>query len=53
VMGLNRWREEDDWPLVRARNTKYFLHSQGRANSLGGSGRLSSDPHSETSDHFV
>ncbi len=34
VMGANRWREEDDWPLARAQSTKYFLHSAKGANSL-------------------
>jgi uncharacterized protein len=29
VMGENRWREEDDWPLARARVTKRFLHGGG------------------------
>jgi len=54
VMGLNQWRQEDDWPLARACGTKYFLHSQGSANSLGGNGTLSADaPHSESSDHYV
>lgn len=54
VMGLNQWRQEDDWPLARARNTKYFLHSQGGANSAGGNGSLSAAaPHSEPSDHYV
>ena len=23
VMGTNQWRDEDDWPVARARNTKY------------------------------
>ena len=41
VMGANQWREEDDWPLARAQNTKYFLHSSGKANSLRGDGSLS------------
>jgi uncharacterized protein len=41
VMGTNQWREEDDWPLARARSTKYFLHSAGKANSLRGNGSLS------------
>jgi putative CocE/NonD family hydrolase len=40
-MGLNQWREEDDWPLARALNTKYFLHSTGNAASLRGGGGLS------------
>jgi putative CocE/NonD family hydrolase len=41
VMGDNTWRDEDDWPLARARPTKYFLHSSGQANSLSGDGSLS------------
>jgi len=41
VMGANQWREEDDWPLARARATRYFLHSGGGANSDRGDGTLS------------
>src|SRR2546426_1143323 len=40
VMGKNEWRDEDDWPLARAKNTRYFLHSSGAANGLGGDGSL-------------
>jgi uncharacterized protein len=43
VMGRNEWRDEDDWPLARAKTTKYFLHSGGNANSVGGDGVLSTD----------
>jgi putative CocE/NonD family hydrolase len=54
VMGANEWRQEDDWPLARAVNTKYFLHSAGKANSLQGDGVLStSPPRSETGDQYV
>ena len=54
VMGANRWRDEDDWPLARAHSTKYFLHSQGAANSLRGNGTLStSAPAGEPFDHYV
>jgi uncharacterized protein len=54
VMGLNQWREEDDWPLSRANNTKYFLHSRGPANSSSGSGTLSTSiPTSESPDKFT
>jgi uncharacterized protein len=54
VMGRNDWREEDDWPLARAQSTKYFLHSEGSANSLRGNGNLSTAaPHSESPDHYV
>jgi putative CocE/NonD family hydrolase len=38
VMGKNEWREEDDWPLARAKNTKYYLHSAGAANGIAASG---------------
>lgn len=55
VMGANKWRDEDDWPVQRARATKYFLHSSGGANSLRGDGALSLDvPQAgETADHFT
>jgi len=43
VMGSNRWRDEDDWPLARAKATKYFLYSGGAANSAAGDGVLGSD----------
>ena len=41
VMGDNRWRDEEEWPLRRAETTEYFLHSGGAANSLNGDGALS------------
>jgi uncharacterized protein len=54
VMGVNQWRDEDDWPLSRAKSTKYFLHSQGRANTVGGNGSLSTvTPGAELPDRFV
>jgi len=54
VMGANTWRDEDEWPLARARSTKYFLHSGGKANSMGGDGRLSpSAPATEPMDQYV
>jgi putative CocE/NonD family hydrolase len=54
VMGVNQWRDEDDWPLARAKSTKYFLHSQGRANSVQGNGALSTvAPGTEPSDKFM
>jgi uncharacterized protein len=30
VMGANRWRSEDAWPLVRARPERWYLHAGGR-----------------------
>ena len=54
VMGSNQWREEDDWPLGRAKTTKYFLHSQGSANSVLGNGSLNtSAPAKEPADTFT
>jgi putative CocE/NonD family hydrolase len=44
VMGINQWREEDEWPLARAHETKYFLHSDGKANSATGNGTLNTTP---------
>jgi len=40
VMGKNEWRDEDDWPLARAKSTKYYLHATGGANGLAGNGTL-------------
>jgi uncharacterized protein len=40
VMGANAWRDEQEWPLARAVNTRYYLHSNGHANSLHGNGYL-------------
>lgn len=40
VMGLDRWRDEDDWPLPDTRYEDYFLRSAGRANSAEGDGQL-------------
>jgi hypothetical protein len=54
VMGENVWREEEDWPLRRARSTRFHLHSGGSANSLHGDGSLSdSAPEAESPDAFV
>jgi putative CocE/NonD family hydrolase len=54
VMGINQWREEDDWPLARAQDTRYFLHSSGSASSLNGSGSLTTtQAHFELFDHYV
>ena len=54
VMGANQWRNEDDWPLPRARQERYFLHSGGKANSGNGDGTLSpAVPGAELSDHYI
>ena len=44
VMGDNVWRDEQEWPLARARPTDYYFHSRGQANSSNGNGTLSAEP---------
>ena len=44
VMGDNRWRDEQEWPLARAVPTAYHLQSGGTANTLSGDGRLAPEP---------
>ena len=54
VMGDNAWRDEQEWPLARARPTNYYFHSQGQANSLHGNGTLSTEaPGEESVDVFL
>ncbi len=56
VMGTNVWRDEQEWPLARAVETRYYLHSNGHANTLHGNGYLTTDlPDAEepSSDHYA
>jgi putative CocE/NonD family hydrolase len=54
VMGKNEWRDEDDWPLARAKATRYYLHSTSGANGLAGNGTLSTTgPGEEKADQYV
>ncbi len=54
VMGANQWRNEDDWPLPRTHQQRYFLHSSGKANSANGDGALSATaPRAESPDHYI
>ena len=61
VMGKNEWRDEDDWPVARVKNTKYYLHSAGAANGnipsgpgQAGNGTLSTTaPAEEKADQYV
>ncbi|GAB5415249.1 MAG: CocE/NonD family hydrolase [Congregibacter sp.] len=39
-IGANEWRSADEWPLPGTRYTKFFLDSEGSANSRFGDGRL-------------
>lgn len=54
VMGENKWRDELEWPLSRARATAFYLHSGGKANTLGGDGTLSTTaPGNEPADRYT
>ena len=54
VMGANRWRESDDWPIPGTRYTPYYFHSGGEANSLQGDGYLdTTPPEEEKPDEYV
>lgn len=43
VMGVDRWRDEVDWPLPGTRHTDFFLAGDGRANTADGDGVLTRD----------
>jgi len=54
VMGDDQWRDEQEWPLARAVETKYYLHSGGKANSKNGDGSLGTEnPQTEAPDVFL
>jgi hypothetical protein len=54
TMGRDTWRFECEWPLRRTQYTKYYLHSDGTANSLLGGGTLSRvAPSGEGYDRFT
>ena len=54
VMGKNDWREESQWPPEDVQYMEYFLHSQGKANTLTGDGTLTrQSPQDEPEDTFV
>jgi putative CocE/NonD family hydrolase len=54
VMGKNVWRDEEAWPLARAKDNRFYLHSGGKANTLSGDGALSATaPAGEAADKYV
>ena len=44
VMGIDQWRDEQDWPLPDTSYVDYYLHSSGRANTADGDGELRAEP---------
>jgi hypothetical protein len=54
VMGENRWRSEQEWPLKQAQVTPFYFHSQGHSNTRMGDGILSREaPANEPVDTFT
>jgi uncharacterized protein len=54
IMGENRWRAEQEWPLARARSTAYYLGSSGHAKTAAGDGMLRTGANAGVSvDRFV
>lgn len=54
VMGLDEWREEQDWPLPDTEYVDFFLDGGGKANSAAGDGVLRSVvPIADVSDCYV
>jgi len=54
VMGDQQWRNESAWPVERAKNISYYLHSAGKANSVTGDGVLGTTlAKSESADSFL
>jgi len=54
IMGENKWREENEWPLKRAQYTPWYFHSGGHANTLSGDGTLSpAAPAAEPADTYT
>lgn len=44
VMGINQWRDENEWPLGRAKSTAFYLSARTRANGSAGDGELQTRP---------
>jgi uncharacterized protein len=54
VMGIDQWRDEQDWPLPDTTYTDYFLDSSGRANTDDGDGELRQEaPGAEGADRYL
>jgi uncharacterized protein len=54
VMGENKWRFENEWPLARTQFRNYYFHGRGMANSRTGDGYLDVKlPGKEPADKFI
>jgi hypothetical protein len=48
VMGANVWRAENEWPPARTRHVRFYLGSNGHANTMYGDGSLATAPQSHS-----
>lgn len=54
VMGIDQWRDEQDWPLPDTQYIDYYLHSGGSAQTADGDGTLSLDlPAANVTDSYT
>lgn len=54
LMGLGKWQTCEQWPPANTKNTSFYLHSKGQANSRFGDGTLSlAIPEASQLDSFV
>jgi len=54
VMGANRWRTAEDWPIPGTTHVEHYFHSAGQANSSFGDGGLDRGrPGTEPPDRYV
>jgi len=54
VMGLDQWRDEQDWPLPDTRFTNYYLDGDGPANTAAGAGVLTTTgPTADAADRYL
>jgi predicted acyl esterase len=53
IMGKNQWRDEEEWPLSRAKDSCFYLHSTGEVHGAWMKGNLSTSfPEDETPDKY-
>ncbi len=53
TMGMNKWQSSDSWPPRGAQPLRFFLSSEGKANTGGGDGKLTeSVPLADNPDRF-
>lgn len=55
TMGSNKWQSSDTWPPANATMTTFYLNSGGKANSLYGDGKLTTQapPKEDKADAFT